>query len=115
MARDRGQTRTSEDIQNGTLAAEKINMLYMVIEHFHDGAAPEVYKRFREQGRMMPDSLKYIASWIEPNFERCFQLMEWEDRSAFDEWASKWNDLMELRSYPVLTSAEVQATMIGAI
>jgi len=90
-------------------------MLYMVIEHFHDGAAPEVYKRFREQGRMMPDSLKYIASWIEPNFERCFQLMEWEDRSAFDEWASKWNDLMDFEVVPVLTSAEVQATMIGAI
>ena len=56
----------------------------MVIEHFRDGAAPEVYKRFRESGRMMPDGLRYVASWIEPNFKRCFQLMEWEDRVLFD-------------------------------
>ena len=86
-------------------------MLYMVIEHFHEGAVPEVYKRFREQGRMMPDGLKYVASWIESNFERCFQVMEWDDRAAFDEWASNWSDLMEFEVVPVLTSAEVQATM----
>ena len=87
-------------------------MLYMVIEHFHDGAAPEVYKRVRERGRMMPDGLNYAASWIEPNFNRCFQIMEWEDRALFDEWASKWNDLMDFEVVPVLTSAEVQATML---
>ena len=88
-------------------------MLYMIIEHFHDGAAPEVYKRFREQGRMMPDGLNYVASWIEPNFARCFQVMEWEDRALFDEWASKWNDLMDFEVVPVLTSAKVQAEMLG--
>jgi hypothetical protein len=88
-------------------------MLYMVIEHFRDGAAPDVYKRFRERGRMMPDGLNYVASWIEPNFERCFQLMEWDDRTLFDKWASKWNDLMEFEVVPVLTSAEVQASMLG--
>lgn len=83
----------------------------MVIEHFHNGAAPEVYRRFREKGRMMPEGLGYIASWIEPNFERCFQVMEWEDRAVFDEWASKWDDLMEFEVVPVLTSAEVQTMM----
>jgi len=41
-------------------------MLSMVIEHFHKGAGPEVYKRFRERGRMMHDGLNYAASWIEP-------------------------------------------------
>jgi hypothetical protein len=86
-------------------------MLYMVIEHFHDGAAPEVYKRFREQGRMMPDGLNYVASWIEPDFKRCFQVMECEDRSLFDEWMSKWNDLMEFEVVPVLASSDVQAIM----
>ena len=114
MAGYRRQTSAAENVQDGTVVAtEKINMLYMVIEHFHEGAAPEVYKRFREQGRMMPDGLNYVASWIEPNFERCFQVMEWEERSAFDEWASNWNDLMEFEVIPVLTSAEVQTKMLG--
>jgi hypothetical protein len=89
-------------------------MLYMVIEHFHEGAVPEVYKRFREQGRMMPDGLKYVASWIESNFERCFQVMEWDDRAAFDEWAANWSDLMEFEVVPVLTSSDVQAKMLDA-
>ena len=88
-------------------------MLYMVIEHFNDGAVPEVYKRFREQGRMMPEGLHYVSSWIESNFERCFQVMEWEDRAAFDEWASNWDDLMRFEIIPVLTSAEVQAKMLN--
>jgi len=89
-------------------------MLYMVIEHFHEGAVPEVYKRFREQGRMMPDGLKYVASWIESNFERCFQVMEWDDRAAFDEWAANWSDLMEFEVVPVRTSSDVQAKMLDA-
>jgi hypothetical protein len=92
MAGDRRQTRATEDVSNGpVVSARRIKMLYMIIEHFHDGAAPEVYKRFRDQGRMMPEGLNYVASWIEPNFTRCFQVMEWEDRALFDEWASKWD------------------------
>jgi len=86
-------------------------MYYMVIEHFHDGSAPEIYKRFQERGRMMPDGLNYVASWIEPNFRRCFQVMEWEDQATFDEWATKWNDLMDFEVVPVITSSEVQAIM----
>ena len=73
-------------------------MLYMVIEHFHEGAAPEVYKRFRENGRMMPDGLNYVASWIEPTFRRCYQVMEWDD-------------LMDFETIPVVTSADAQALM----
>ena len=86
-------------------------MLYMVIEHFHEGAGPEVYRRFRENGRMMPDGLNYVASWIEQDFSRCFQVMEWEDPAVFEEWASKWDDLMRFEAIPVITSAEAQAMM----
>src|SRR4051812_16327689 len=93
------------------MAAQKINMLYMVIEHFRDGAAPEIYKRLSEKGRMMPDGLSYISSWIEPNFERCFQVMECEDRGTFDEWISNWDDLMEFEIIPVVTSADAQTQM----
>jgi len=54
-------------------------MLFMVIEHFKDRDAKAVYKRFLEQGRMAPDGLTYVGSWIETNFDRCFQLMECDD------------------------------------
>lgn len=86
-------------------------MLYMVIERFHDGAGPEVYKRFREQGRMMPDGLQYVASWMEPDLSRCFQVMSWDDPRVFEEWTSKWSDLMTFEAIPVITSAEGQQLM----
>jgi hypothetical protein len=86
-------------------------MLYMVIEHFHDGAGPEVYRRFREKGRMMPDGLSYVASWIEPDFRRCFQMMEWDDPAVFAEWTAKWGDLMTFETIPVITSADAQTIM----
>ena len=57
-------------------------MLFMVIERFRDRDAKAVYRRFRDQGRMMPDGLKYVGSWIEANFDRCFQLMECDDARA---------------------------------
>ena len=86
-------------------------MLYMVIERFHEGAGPKVYKRLRERGRMMPDGLKYLGSWIEPDFSRCFQLMEWEDPAHYAQWTSKWDDLVDFEAIPVMTSADAQAAM----
>jgi|SRR5215207_1894191 len=86
-------------------------MLYMVIEHFHEGAQPEVYNRFREKGRMMPEGLNYVSSWIEPTFRRCFQVMEWDDPAVFAEWTSQWRDLVEFEAIPVITSAEAQELM----
>ena len=83
-------------------------MLYMVIEHFHEGVGAEVYKRFREKGRMMPAGLSYVASWIEPDLSRCFQVMEWDDPAVFAEWTSKWDDLMDFEAIPVVASAEAQ-------
>ena len=61
-------------------------MLYMVIERFKNRDASAVYKRLRKSGRMMPDGLNYIDSWIEPNFDRCFQLMECDDARLLQEW-----------------------------
>ena len=86
----------------------------MVIESFHDKAAPEVYKRLRERGRMMPEGLKYLGSWIEPDFSRCFQMMEWEDPSAFEEWTSNWADLMDIEAVPVITSSEADERLKAA-
>jgi len=76
----------------------------MVIEQFKD--APEIYRRLREKGRMMPDRLNYISSWIDTDLKVCYQLMETEDVSLFDRWTENWDDLMEFKIVPVRTSAE---------
>jgi hypothetical protein len=86
-------------------------MLYMVIERFHPGQAPAVYRRSREQGRLLPDGLSYIASWVEPDFARCYQVMECEDRALLDVWIANWNDLVDFEVIPVITSAEAAERM----
>ena len=79
-------------------------MLFMVIERFRDRDAVAVYRRFREQGRMMPDGLRYVGSWIEANFDRCFQLMECDDPRLFQQWVVRWQDLFEFEIIPVVPS-----------
>jgi hypothetical protein len=81
-------------------------MLYMVIEHFREGAAPEIYRRAREKGRMLPDGLEYISSWVDLEFKICYQLMRTDDVSLFAEWTNAWRDLAEFEIVPVRTSAE---------
>jgi len=86
-------------------------MLYMVIERFKDRDAIAVYRRFRESGRMMPDGLNYVDSWIEPNYDRCFQLMETDDPALFARWTVNWDDLVDFEIVPVDTSAETRAAI----
>ena len=81
-------------------------MLFMVIERFRDGDAAAVYRRFRERGRMAPDGLRYVDSWVEHGFGRCFQLMECDDPRLLDEWAARWQDLVEFEIVPVVTSRQ---------
>ena len=88
-------------------------MLYMVIERFKEGAVPEIYRRFLEKGRMMPDGLEYVSSWIDHNFKICYQLMRTEDGALFDRWTEHWNDLMEFEIVPVRNSAEAVEMMKG--
>lgn len=78
----------------------------MVVEHFKNKAAVPVYRRFRERGRMAPEGLTYVASWVDDKFERCYQLMETHDRRLLDHWMANWNDLVDFEVYPVLTSNE---------
>ena len=67
---------------------------YMVIEHFAPGATTKIYERFHQKGRMLPEGLIYIDSWLEKDGNRCFQLMETSDRSLFEAWADCWKDLV---------------------
>ncbi|MGH7492930.1 MAG: DUF3303 domain-containing protein [bacterium] len=81
-------------------------MLYMVTEHFNDGAAPEIYRHAREKGRMLPDGLEYVASWVDLEFKTCYQLMRTEGPSLFAVWTDAWKDLGSFEIVPVRTSAE---------
>jgi len=81
-------------------------MLFMVIEHFHPGQAPAVYRRFRERGRMAPEGVRYISSWVDLDFRRCFQIMEAPSEVLLKEWTANWDDLVDFEIVPVRTSEE---------
>lgn len=83
-------------------------MLFMVVERFRNRDAKAVYRRFREQGRGMPEGLRYVGSWIEANLDRCFQLMECDDARLLQQWVAHWGDLIEFEIVPVVPSAETR-------
>jgi Domain of unknown function (DUF3303) len=84
----------------------------MVVEQFVQGARP-VYERAAEKGRMLPDGLVYVDSWIDESLERCYQLMETEDPGLFDEWIASWSDIGEFEVVPVIDSAEAARRALG--
>jgi hypothetical protein len=86
-------------------------MTYMVVEHFRGGDALPVYRRFRDQGRLAPEGLKYVASWVTNDLSRCFQIMECEDPKLLADWTDRWHDLVEFEVVPVMTSAEAVAAV----
>ena len=83
-------------------------MLYMIVEHFRNGDAGPVYARFREKGRLMPEGLHYVNSWVTADRAHCYQVMECDDRALLDIWMAEWDDLTEFEVHPVITSAEAQ-------
>jgi len=80
--------------------------LFMVVEHFRDGQPAPVYGRFKQHGRMAPEGLVYISSWVADNLAACYQLMETADRALLDEWIGNWSDLVEFEVHAVITSEE---------
>jgi hypothetical protein len=86
-------------------------MLYVVVEHFRGGDPVPVYRRFRDQGRLAPEGLRYVASWVTDDFRRCFQIMECEDPRLLDRWTVRWADLIDFEVFPVMTSAEAVAAV----
>ena len=83
--------------------------LYMVVEHFKNNDAVPVYRRFRDNGRMAPEGLEYVSSWIDEKLERCFQLMQADDRALIDEWIANWSDIVDFEVHRVVTSKEAAA------
>lgn len=78
----------------------------MIIERFKNQDPAPVYRRFRDRGRLAPEGLQYVSSWVDEKLERCFQLMETEQPEYVDEWLANWNDLIEFEVYPVISSKE---------
>ena len=85
--------------------------LFMVIEHFRAGQAASVYRRFQERGRMAPSGLTYMGSWVDMDFQRCFQVMRADDVSLLGEWTANWEDLVDFEIIPVRTSEEAAAAI----
>ena len=81
-------------------------LLYMIVEHFKNQDPLPVYRRFRDQGRLAPEGLHYVSSWVDENFERCFQLMEADHPALLDQWIARWNDIVTFEVYPVISSQE---------
>jgi Protein of unknown function (DUF3303) len=80
--------------------------LYIIIERFKNGDAVPVYRRFRDQGRLAPDGLTYISSWITDDLKVCYQVMETANRALLDRWMANWSDIVDFEVHPVVTSKQ---------
>ncbi|HEY9228120.1 MAG TPA: DUF3303 family protein [Gemmatimonadaceae bacterium] len=78
----------------------------MIIENFRDGDPRPVYARFRERGRLAPEGLRYVSSWVTDDHARCYQVMDTDDPALLDQWMAQWRDLVEFEVVPVITSAQ---------
>ena len=81
-------------------------MLYLIIENFREGNPLPVYRRFRDQGRMAPEGVRYVSSWVDDNLQICFQIMEAEDSSYIDQWIANWSDIVDFEVHAVISSDE---------
>jgi hypothetical protein len=81
-------------------------VLFHATERYRDGDPVPVYRRFREHGRMTPDGVEYVASWVTDDLSTCFQVMEAESLAALGQWMEHWDDLVDFEVVHVVTSAE---------
>lgn len=88
-------------------------MTFMIIETFRKGKVKELYQRFAEKGRQLPQGVVYINSWIDENVETCYQVMESDTIEKINEWIQLWNDVADFKVIPVITSAEAKKKVDG--
>jgi hypothetical protein len=87
-------------------------MLYMIIEKFHPGKMKILYQRFDEKGRMMPEGVNYVNSWINEEITICYQVMESESIEKLKEWINNWHDLADFEIIPVITSSQARTKVM---
>jgi hypothetical protein len=85
---------------------EETAMLFMVVEKFRNQDGKSVYRRFRDKGRLMPEGLTFVSSWVAADLSRCFQVMECEDVTRLQRWVTEWSDLIEFEIVPVVAGNE---------
>jgi hypothetical protein len=86
-------------------------MLYMIVEQFRGGDLVPVYRRLRDHGRLAPEGLRYVSSWVTEDLRRCYQVMECEDPALIAQWTARWADLVEFEVIPVITSEKAAAAV----
>ena len=86
---------------------------YMIIERFRNGDPLPVYERFRARGRLAPEGLTYVTSWVEVSLGVCYQVMESPDPQLLNEWMANWSDLTDFEVRPVISSAEAAVRVLG--
>jgi hypothetical protein len=83
-----------------------MSQLYTVVEHYKNGDPLPVYRRFRDRGRLAPAGLSYVSSWVNEKLDRCYQVMETDNRALLDEWIENWADIVDFEVYAVISSKE---------
>ena len=89
-------------------------MLYMIIERFHPGKEKIIYQRFEEKGRMLPEGISYINSWINEEVTICYQVMESDSEENLQQWINNWKDLADFEIIPVISSAHVKEKVLNS-
>jgi hypothetical protein len=88
-------------------------MQYMIVEKFKQGKLKDVYQRFAVRGRLTPEGLTYVNSWITEDLSACYQVMETDNFHTLEQWMECWKDLVDFEVAPVITSQEAKAK-VGA-
>jgi Protein of unknown function (DUF3303) len=88
-------------------------MQFMVIERFDPRKLKELYQRFAEKGRMLPEGVEFINSWIDEPVSTCYQLMEAVSPEKISEWTCLWEDLAVFEVIPVISSAEAREKVLN--
>jgi hypothetical protein len=83
-------------------------MQFMIIERFRPGKVKEMYQRFAEKGRMLPEGVSYINSWINEPVTVCYQVMEAASLNQLQLWIDQWKDIVDFEVVPVISSAEAK-------
>ena len=90
-------------------------MLFMVVETFRNQDAKSAYRRVRDKGRMMPDGISFVASWVTADLARCFQVMEADDVTLLQRWVAEWCDLTEFEIVPVTPGRDTAKALSGQL
>lgn len=86
-------------------------MQFVIVERFRNGDPVPVYRRFRDRGRLAPEGLRYVNSWVSTDLTTCYQVMECDDRGLLDQWLANWSDIVDFEVIPAITSAEAAAAV----